>query len=159
MGNDHSLAARVKSAVDGITDPDELVRKTVQEIHESSKQNDWTGIYLIDGEELFLHSFLGAPSPHVRIPIGSGICGAAASAEKTIIVPDVKKDPRYLACSLETRSEIVVPIFRDGKVVGEIDIDSHTLDAFGSEDRESLEEVARFIAARLPENHKEGKNQ
>ena len=158
MGNDHSLVARVKAAVDGIADPDELVRKTVQKIHEGSPLHDWTGIYLIDGEELFLHSFLGVPSPHVRIPIGSGICGAAASSEKTIIVPDVNKDSRYLACSLETRSEIVVPIFRDGKVVGEIDIDSHTLDAFGSEDRESLEEVARFIASRLPENNKEGKN-
>lgn len=109
----------------------------------------WVGIYLLEGEELVLGPFLGKPSPHTRIPLGRGICGAAATERATIIVDDVHADPRYLACSLETRSEIVVPIMRDGRVLGEIDIDSDRPAAFGAADRELLEAVAAALAARL----------
>ena len=109
----------------------------------------WVGIYLLEGEELVLGPFLGKPSPHARIPLGRGICGAAATERATIIVDDVHADPRYLACSLETRSEIVVPIIRDGRVLGEIDIDSDTPAAFGAADRELLEAVAAALAERL----------
>ena len=76
----------------------------------------WVGIYLLEGDELVLGPFLGKPSPHTRIPLGRGICGAAATEKQTIIVDDVNADPRYLACSLETRSEIVVPIMRRRRV-------------------------------------------
>ena len=72
----------------------------------------WVGIYLLDGDELVLGPFLGKPSPHTRIPLGRGICGAAATEKATIIVDDVNADPRYLACSIETKSEIVVPIMQ-----------------------------------------------
>ena len=75
-------------------------------------------------------------TPHTRIPLNQGICGAAASSGQTVVVDDVSKDPRYLACSLETKSEIVVPIFVHGKVVGELDIDSHFPAAFTSEHQE-----------------------
>lgn len=109
----------------------------------------WVGIYLLEGEELVLGPYLGKPSPHTRIPNGQGICGAAARQEQTVIVPDVNADSRYLACSLETRSEIVVPILAAGKVVGEIDIDSDLPAAFGSADRELLERVAATIADKL----------
>jgi len=106
----------------------------------------WVGIYLMEGDELVLGPFLGKPSPHTRIPLDSGICGAAASQRATIIVDDVNADPRYLACSLETKSEIVVPIMRGDDVLGEIDVDSDRPAAFGGDDRRLLEAVARALA-------------
>ncbi|NUM66913.1 GAF domain-containing protein [candidate division KSB1 bacterium] len=107
---------------------------------------DWVGIYLVAGNELVVHNYLGAPTPHVRIPIGSGICGAAVAEEQTIVVPEVNADPRYLACSLETKSEIVVPI-KGRRIYGEIDIDSHTPDAFWRNDTRMLEAMAAQLAA------------
>ncbi len=102
----------------------------------------WTGVYLRRGDELVLECFRGAPSPHTRIPLGRGICGAAVTEERTIVVPDVNADSRYLACSLDTRSEIVVPVRAGGVVVGEIDIDSDGLDAFDPRDQTFLEALA-----------------
>ncbi len=109
----------------------------------------WVGIYFLSGNELLLGPFVGAPSPHTRIPLDTGICGAAARERRTVIVPDVSADPRYLACSLETQSEIVVPIQIGDQVVGEIDIDSHTRNAFAEADRQLLEQVAARLAAVL----------
>jgi GAF domain-containing protein len=109
----------------------------------------WVGIYELQGNELVLGPFLGKPSPHTRIPLGRGICGAAATAQATIVVDDVNADPRYLACSLETKSEIVVPIMHGGRVLGEIDIDSDRYAAFGAADRVRLEAVAALLAPRL----------
>ena len=110
---------------------------------------DWVGIYLLNQNELVLGPFAGKPSPHTRIPLGRGICGAAAAEKKTIIVDDVNADPRYLACSVDTRSEIVVPIMRGADVLGEIDVDSDRAAAFGPEDRRILEAVAGLLAPRL----------
>src|SRR4030095_12009513 len=107
----------------------------------------WAGVYLLEGDELVLGPYLGKPSPHTRIPLNRGICGAAASTRSTIVVDDVNSDPRYLACSLETKSEIVVPILRGDAVLGEIDIDSDRPAAFGAEDRALLEEIAAALAA------------
>ena len=109
----------------------------------------WAGIYLLDGNELVLGPFLGKPSPHTRIPLGRGICGAAATEKATIIVDDVNADPRYLACSVETKSEIVAPIMLDGVVLGEIDIDSDKLAAFDDEDRKLVEAVAEMLAPKI----------
>lgn len=109
----------------------------------------WVGIYLLDGNELVLGPFDGKPSPHTRIPVGRGICGAAAAEKATIVVDDVSTDARYLACSADTKSEIVVPILRGSDVLGEIDIDSDRPAAFGSADRRMLEAVAALLAARL----------
>lgn len=104
----------------------------------------WVGVYIVEGNDLVLDAWAGpAATEHVRIPIGKGVCGFAAKAGRTEIVSDVSKDPRYLQCFLSTKSEIVVPISNQGKVVGEIDIDSDQLDAFSSVDREFLEAVAR----------------
>jgi L-methionine (R)-S-oxide reductase len=110
----------------------------------------WVGIYLLEGDELVLGPFLGKPSPHARIQLNKGICGAAATQKATIIVDDVDADPRYLACSLETRSEIVVPILRGSTVLGEIDIDSDKKAAFGPADRELLETAAAHLANTFP---------
>jgi L-methionine (R)-S-oxide reductase len=122
--------------------------ETVQLLKDNCPHYDWVGIYTLESnDELVLGPFLGKPSPHTRIKVGAGICGAAVREENTIIVDDVNSDPRYLACSLETRSEIVVPIFKAGIVVGELDIDSHTLAAFTDQDRRLLEEVCEILAA------------
>ena len=109
----------------------------------------WVGIYLLDGNELILGPFEGKPSPHTRIPLGRGICGAAAAGKATIIVDDVNADPRYLACSLDTKSEIVVPIMNGGEVLGEIDVDSDRPAAFGAVDQKMLEAVAALLAERM----------
>jgi GAF domain-containing protein len=107
------------------------------------------GIYRLEGGDLVLGPFQGKPTVHTRIPVGTGVCGAAAVSKKTEVVPDVQADARYLACSFETRSEIVVPVIKDGGFWGEIDIDSDRPDAFGPDDVELLEAVARLMAERL----------
>ncbi|HBC45846.1 MAG TPA: hypothetical protein DEO84_11435 [candidate division Zixibacteria bacterium] len=108
---------------------------------------DWVGIYLLsDSQTLKLGPFRGEPSPHTVISIESGICGAAVREKQTIVVPDVKADPRFLACSLRTRSEIVVPIKKGENIVGEIDIDSDTPNAFKDSDRRMLEAIADKLA-------------
>ena len=106
----------------------------------------WVGLYALEGNDLVLDSWSGpAATEHTRIPIGKGVCGFAAKASRTEIVSDVSRDPRYLQCFLSTRSEIVVPVIREGAVIGEIDIDGDQLDAFSSLDREFLEAVAKKI--------------
>ena len=127
------------------------MKQTVRLLKDGVPDYTWVGIYVRDGEELVLGPFLGKPSPHARIPLGQGICGAAATEKATIVVDDVNADSRYLACSAETRSEIVVPIMQDGEVFGEIDIDSDRAAAFGQRDRALLEPVASLLAERLAE--------
>lgn len=108
----------------------------------------WVGIYWVEGGDLVLGPWKGPQATeHTRIPIGTGICGAAAATGRTEVVDDVSRDPRYLACFPSTRSEIVVPISRAGRVIGEIDIDSDRPAAFGPDDRRFLEAVAALLAA------------
>ena len=125
-----------------------LQEDVVTAISERLPHYNWVGFYMLDPSDpkmLALGPFVGEPTPHVRNPLDQGICGAAVASRATIVVDDVNADPRYLSCSIKTRSEIVVPIFVDGKVVGEIDIDSHTPAAFTDADRAFLEEVARIV--------------
>ncbi|TDI87323.1 MAG: type II 3-dehydroquinate dehydratase [Caldithrix sp.] len=125
---------------------DETLRMVVKLLKESFPKYSWVGIYLVEGAELVLHNYMGKPSPHTRIPIGQGICGAAVHEKKSIIVDDVNADPRYLACSIETRSEIVIPIMSGNKVFGEIDIDSDLEAIFHDSDQEILEKCAAVLA-------------
>src|SRR5205085_7900167 len=120
---------------------EDLMTLIVGRLKDRLPHYDWVGFYMIEtgklpGEEdvLVLGPYVGAPTPHTRIPLDQGICGAAASSGKTIVIDDVAADPRYLACSIATKSEIVVPVRVQGKVVGEIDIDSHTAAAFTAAD-------------------------
>jgi L-methionine (R)-S-oxide reductase len=116
---------------------------------------NWVGFYMLDPHDpafLVLGPFHGAPTEHVRIPVSEGICGAAVAQGETIIVDDVTTDPRYLACSIETRSEIVVPIRANGRIVGEIDIDSHELNAFGDGDRSFLEKCSSLFGKLIERN-------
>ena len=155
MEKNQELIEKVDRAARGVRDTGRFLQAAVRAIHESSSRHDWTGIYLLEGEELVLRTYLGPPSPHERIPVGRGICGAAVREKQTIIVPDVHQDDRYIACSLETLSEMVVPIFFNERVIGEIDIDSNGRDQFGNGDRETIEEVARIIATRLKDYRRE----
>lgn len=110
----------------------------------------WVGIYDVQGDELVLASWSGpSATQHTRIPLGQGICGAAVTERATVVVPDVAKDPRYLQCFLNTRSEIVVPILRDGQAIAEIDIDAETVGAFGPTDQKFLESVAEGLGSIL----------
>jgi GAF domain-containing protein len=138
------LASEARSA-------QELMSRMVKLLHDHMLKYNWVGFYMLeDGPPsrspmLVLGAFEGAMTPHTRIPLNKGICGAAASTGKTVVVDDVSKDSRYLACSLETKSEIVVPVFANGEVRGELDIDSHFLAAFGKEDRELIEYCAELV--------------
>jgi len=110
----------------------------------------WAGFYMLDPDDadtLVLGPFVGDPTPHIRIPVTQGICGAAVATGETVIVDDVNSDPRYLSCSIKTRSEIVVPIYAHGKVIGEIDIDSHDPAAFTDKDKLFLEEAAQIVGS------------
>ena len=130
-------------------DATSLLAEVVSLLHRERPHYHWVGVYLLQGKELVLGPYEGKPTVHTRIPLNQGICGAAASSGQTLIVDDVNADPRYLACSLETRSEIVVPIIHKGRVLGEIDIDSDQPAAFTPQDRELLETVAGLIADKL----------
>ncbi len=131
----------------------ELMRGVCKLLHERMLKYNWVGFYMLEpGAQppmLALDAFVGAMTPHTRIPLNQGICGAAASSGKTIVVDDVKKDPRYLACSLETKSEIVVPIFVAKQVAGELDIDSHFSAAFGAEDEKLVQYCAEVVGKKL----------
>jgi GAF domain-containing protein len=144
-----SVESRVREALARETDRTRALESAVGLLKAGMPCYDWVGVYLLDGHELVLGPFSGKPSPHTRIPLGRGICGAAAAEQTTIVVDDVHADSRYLACSPETRSEIVVPIMRQGQVLGEIDIDSDQRAAFGPRDQVLLEAVAGLLADKL----------
>lgn len=136
-----AFAASSESVVD-------VQRFVVETIAARLPSYHWTGFYMLDpadDQTLVLGPFVGAATEHVRIPVSEGICGAAVAQQATIIVDDVQADPRYLACSLETKSEIVVPVRAHGRVVGEIDIDSHYPAAFTADDRKFLEACAVLV--------------
>ena len=129
-------------------DLDSKLEKVCKYLKENVEYYDWVGFYFVDPrkkDELVLGPFAGEPTIHVRIKFGEGICGQAAITRKVFIVPDVSKESNYLACSPEVKSEIVIPIFKGDELVGELDIDSHTQDAFTEEDRYLLENIARMI--------------
>jgi L-methionine (R)-S-oxide reductase len=138
----NALAANATSAQD-------LMAAIVKLLHQELLKYNWVGFYMLEKENnqdiLVLGVFRGTMTPHTRIPLHQGICGAAASTGKTVVVDDVSADSRYLACSLETKSEIVVPVFVNKKVVGELDIDSHFLAAFAPEDRRLCEHAATLV--------------
>ncbi len=143
-----ALAAAAASA-------DDLMNAVVNHLSRRMLKYNWVGFYLLEQDKktgepvLVLGQFAGAMTPHTRIPLHKGICGAAASTGQTVVVDDVYADPRYLSCSVETQSEIVVPVFAHGKVVGELDIDSHFSAAFKPEDRRLVERCAALVGCYL----------
>jgi GAF domain-containing protein len=144
------LPERLRDELEG-KDFQGACESVVRRLRSTLPRYHWVGIYLLKGDELVLAAWDGPQATqHTRIPLGQGICGLAARERRTVVVDDVSKDPRYLACFPSTRSEIVVPIMsEDGRVLGEIDVDSDEPAAFGHEDEALLSEVARLLAGRL----------
>lgn len=132
-------------------DTDTKLLKICQLLDKEISYYNWTGFYFKNGDkdELILGPYVGAETDHTIIPFGKGICGQVAVSGETFVVPDVWAQDNYLACSLETKAEIVVPIFKNGENIGQIDIDSHQKDPFTKEDEELLnwlcEEVAKIL--------------
>lgn len=129
----------------------ELQKQIAEWLDKSVPYYNWTGFYFMNDEkqQLEIGAYVGEKTDHSVIPYGRGICGQVAVSGKTFEVPDVHAQDNYLACSIATKSEIVVPIYKGEKLVGQIDIDSHELDPFTPEDHEVLETVANFIADRI----------
>ena len=129
----------------------ELQKSLVQWLDKEVSYYNWTGFYFMNDEkqQLEIGPYVGAYTDHTVIPYGRGICGQVAVSGKTFEVPDVHAQDNYLACSLATKSEIVVPIYKGENLIGQIDIDSHELDPFTQEDHDLLEAVANFVAQRL----------
>lgn len=124
---------------------DRVLDTVVETLQQEHPKYNWVGIYLLLGDMLVLGPYRGKPTVHTRIPIGEGICGLAARTQETVNITDVRTDSRYLACSLETQSELVVPIMDGDTVCGEIDIDSDQLAAFDESDMSGIEQVAAAL--------------
>lgn len=127
---------------------EEKLQKVCHLLDQEISYFNWTGFYFKNGDknELKLGPYVGAETDHIIIPYGKGICGQVAVSNETFIVPDVHQQDNYLSCSIDTKAEIVVPIFKNGENIGQIDIDSHTLDPFTKEDLELLEWLCNEVS-------------
>jgi L-methionine (R)-S-oxide reductase len=126
-----------------------VMERTAKRLHENMTRYNWVGFYLIDPTNanfLIVGPFAGSFTPNVRIPLNTGLCGAAASSGQVIVVQDVSTDPRYLAGSALVKSEIVAPIFVNKKLVGELDIESYFTDTFSESERAFVEACAELVA-------------
>ncbi len=150
------MPEKMKALQDGIeailassTEEDKILAQLCTLLHENLDGYDWVGFYLVDPaspRELVLGPFAGADTDHRRIPFGRGICGQVAESEQTMVVEDVQAADNYLSCSVDVRSEIVAPILKDGRFVGQLDIDSHVAARFGPEDRRLCEHICARLA-------------
>lgn len=145
------LKKRLSVILESPQDTNVKLLKVCQLLDREISYYNWTGFYFKNGDkdELALGPYVGAVTDHVIIPFGKGICGQVAVSGETFVVPDVHAQDNYLSCSIDTKAEIVVPIFKDGENIGQIDIDSHSIDPFTKEDEEMLnwlcEEVAKVL--------------
>jgi L-methionine (R)-S-oxide reductase len=143
------LLQQIRVVVDGNESRYEKLKAVCALLKESVPYYNWVGFYLVDAEEkriLVLEAFEGEPTEHVRIPFGSGICGQAADRRETFVVQDVSKEENYLSCSMNVKSEIVLPIIREGDIIGELDIDSHSSSPFTVNDERLLSRVCEIVA-------------
>lgn len=141
------LLAEVKKSIECDAAREETLLRICTLLRDRVPYYDWVGFYLVDGDrELVLGPFVGEPTAHIRIAFGRGICGQAAEKKEMFVVQDVSLETNYLSCSSKVQSEIVVPIFKNGEVVGELDIDSHVRSPFTEEDSVFLEEVCGVVS-------------
>lgn len=126
--------------------PTETVAQVLRIIRDRLPKYEWVGIYLLHGDQLDLGPFVGADTEHKRIPVGTGVCGSAVLQRRNEVIADVRQLTNYLSCSASVRSEIVVLIWRDEKILGEIDADCDEVGAFTAEDERFLQQVAELLA-------------
>lgn len=143
-----SLKLRIDTIFNSPKEVEEKLQKVCQLLHDEVEHYNWVGFYFKNGdkEELKLGPYVGAETDHIIIPYGKGICGQVAVSNETFVVPDVMAQDNYLSCSIETKSEIVVPIFKDGENIGQIDIDSHVVDPFSDNDEDLLNYVCQKVS-------------
>lgn len=139
---------KAKEIIDSKHDRDEKLAAVSHLLKDKIPYYDWVGFYIADQskKELILGPFVGEPTEHTRIAFGEGICGQAAATKKPFIVQDVRKETNYLSCSVKVMSEIVFPIVKDDKIVGELDIDSHVLSPFTDKDSALLGKICAIVA-------------
>ncbi|MBN1877269.1 MAG: GAF domain-containing protein [Anaerolineae bacterium] len=145
------LLDKIRRRVDTLSTEDEKLLAICELLKAEVPHYHWVGFYLVNPgreRELILGPYVGDPTEHTHIDFGQGICGQAADTEQPFIIQDVTQETNYLSCSPNVRSEIVIPVFQNGIVVGELDIDSHDLSPFVEDDRVFLEQVCE-IAAQL----------
>ncbi len=142
------LHKRIDVIIESSIARDQKLQKICQLLSDEIEHYNWVGFYFKNGEkrELILGPYVGAETDHTIIPYGKGICGQVAESNETFVVPDVHAQDNYLACSIETKSEIVVPIFKDGENIGQIDIDSHKIDPFTEKDTQLLNYVCERVS-------------
>ena len=142
------LEQRVIYILEKNTDPDEALQHICNLLRKEITYYDWVGFYFKNGDknELKLGPYAGEPTDHTIIPFGKGICGQVAVSNENFVVPDVKAQDNYIACSITVKAEIVVPLFVNGENIGQIDIDSNTADPFTKEDERFLEFVNEKVA-------------
>ena len=147
----NQLTKRIDTIFEAKTDFNETLQKVCQLLYDEIKHFNWVGFYFRNGDkdELKLGPYVGAPTDHIIIPFGKGICGQVAVSNETFISQDVHSEENYLACSIETKAEIVVPIFKNGENIGQIDIDSHYADSITKEDEELLNYVTEKVSKRI----------
>ncbi len=129
-----------------------LMKHVADELHEKMTRYNWVGFYVVDPSDpnyLIVGPFAGSFTPNARIPLGKGLCGSAAATGKVVVVDDVTKDPRYLAGSSMVKSEVVVPIFANKKVVAELDAESYFANTFTDDERKFVEACAEVVAIRM----------
>ncbi len=122
------------------------LQSAVEYISSISPKFQWVGVYLLRGTVLELGPYIGAKTEHNRIPVGKGVCGRAVAENRDLNIADIHEETNYISCSLETQSELVV-LIRDDKerILGQIDIDSHSKDAFGKEEEQQVRKVAAIL--------------
>lgn len=130
---------------------DALLRYAVRTIASSDSRFSWVGVYLLnaEGNELWLHNYIGSPTEHAKIPVGSGVCGRAVAEKTNLNIPDVSKEANYLSCAPDVQSEMVVLIRAGDDIFGQIDLDSEDLKAFTEDDELLLQAVADKLAEQL----------
>jgi L-methionine (R)-S-oxide reductase len=143
-----NLWAEAERLVASGASDEEALTGVVRLVHDAHPSWDWSGIYLLRGGVLVLGPST-APADHDRIEVGEGVCGTAVSEDSNQVVEDVREVENYLACSIHTRSEIVVLIRSEGRIVGQFDVDSDTVGAFSAEDERLLDELAGLVAPRV----------
>ena len=147
-----NLPEKIDALIASASDREQTLQRICDFLHDEVPTYDWVGFYLVDPDadrELVLGPYVGEPTDHTRIPFGTGICGQAADRKETFVVNDVSGETNYLSCSPEVNAEIVVPLIKDGEVLGELDIDSHSKDSLTQKDRKVLEQICSEIVDEL----------